>query len=87
MRIVFCSCNIGLFKSASTTAAEAKVEKGESKDNPLLAVLKEKILPEKEITDPLSGLLYFPIEGKVKPKDLELHYRLQGAKLSLRFKP
>lgn len=73
--------------TAGTTAAEAKVEKGDSKDNPLLGVLKEKILPEKEITDPLSGLLYFPIEGKVKPKDLELHYRLQGSKLSLRFKP
>jgi hypothetical protein len=71
----------------STTAAEAKVEKAESKDNPLLAVLKEKILPEKDITDPLTGLLYFPIEGKVKPKDLELHYRLQGSKLALRFKP
>ena len=70
-----------------TAPAEAKVEKGDSKDNPLLGVLKEKILPEKEITDPLSGLLYFPIEGKVKPKDLELHYRLQGTKLALRFKP
>ncbi len=73
--------------AAGTTQAEAKVEKGDSKENPLLGVLKEKILPEKEITDPLSGLLYFPIEGKVKPKDLELQYRLQGAKLALRFKP
>jgi hypothetical protein len=72
-----------------TTATEAKVDKAESKDkeNPLLAVLKEKILPEKDISDPLTGLLYFPIEGKVKPKDLELHYRLQGSKLALRFKP
>ena len=70
-----------------TTAAEAKVEKGESKANPLLAVLKEKILPEKQITDPVSGLLYFPIEGKVRPKDLELYYRLEGSKLALRFKP
>ena len=73
--------------TAGTTQAEAKVEKGDSKENPLLGVLKEKILPEKNITDPVSGLLYFPIEGKVKPKDLELYYRLQGSKLALRFKP
>jgi hypothetical protein len=55
--------------------------------NPLLAVLTAKILPEKEITDTISGLLYFQMVGKLKPKDLELHYKGPAGKLALRFKP
>jgi hypothetical protein len=55
--------------------------------NPLLAVLTAKILPEKEITDTISGLLYFQTVGKVKPKDLELHYKGPAGKMALRFKP
>jgi hypothetical protein len=55
--------------------------------NPLLAVLAAKILPEKEITDTISGLLYFQMVGKLKPKDLELHYKGPAGKLALRFKP
>jgi hypothetical protein len=55
--------------------------------NPLLAVLAEKILPEKEITDTISGLLYFQMVGKLKPKDLELHYKGPAGKMALRFKP
>jgi len=48
--------------------------------------LNEKILPEKEIDQPVSGLLYFPIEPKQKIKDLELVYSGPGSKLSLRFR-
>jgi hypothetical protein len=59
---------------------------GKDKENPLLAVLKEKILPEKETAEPLSGLLYFPMEGKHKIKQLELIYRTPAGKLFLRFK-
>ena len=68
---------------------EAKVEAAPKSDkvNPLLAVLKEKVLPEKEVTEPVSGLLYFQIEGKLKPKDLELYYKTQSSKLALRFRP
>jgi len=55
--------------------------------NPLLAVLAAKILPEKEITDTISGLLYFQTVGKVKPKDLELHYKGPAGKMALRFRP
>ena len=36
--------------------------------------------------EPLSGLLYFYLEGKLKPKDLELRYQGSAGKLSLRFK-
>lgn len=74
--------------SSSTPSPDVKVEaKHDDTPNPLLAVLNEKILPEKEITDKLSGLLYFQIVGKVKPKDLELHYKGPAGRMALRFKP
>jgi hypothetical protein len=67
---------------------ETKAEKGDSdKPNPLLDTLKDKVLPEKEITDSISGFLYFQVVGKVKPKDLELHYKGPGGHLALRFHP
>ena len=70
-------------------ATEAKVAEAQKSDkpNPLLAVLKEKVLPEKQITEPISGLLYFQLEGKVKPKDLELYYKTSAGRLGLRFRP
>src|SRR5216684_3109159 len=74
---------------AETTTVDSKVDvsNGE-KPNPLLATLKEKVLQEKEITQPESGLLYFQIVGgKLKPKDLELHYKGPAGRLSLRFRP
>ena len=68
---------------------QAKVDAAPKSDkvNPLLAILKEKVLPEKEITEPVTGLLYFQIEGKLKPKDLELYYKTPGGKLTVRFRP
>jgi len=69
-------------------AANTKVESKHSEsENPLLAALSAKVLPEKEITDTVSGLLYFQMNGKPKPKDLELHYKGPGGKLAVRFKP
>ena len=66
--------------------ADATMKSGaKEKENPLLGVLKEKILPEKETQTPVSGLLYFPME-KQKVKDLELIYTTPEGKLSLRFK-
>jgi len=76
--------------STTSTGVEAKVENSKpDQNNPLLAVLKDKCLPEKEITDSVSGFLYFPKigDGKLKPKDLELHYKGPAGKLSLRFRP
>ena len=68
--------------------ADPKVEAThDDKENPLLAVLKEKVLPEKEITESVSGLLYFQIVGKVKSKDLELRYKGPAGRLALRFRP
>jgi hypothetical protein len=58
----------------------------EHKEDPLLAVLKAKVLPEKKTTEPVSGLLYFSLEGKYKPKDLVLQYQTAAGVLSLAFR-
>ena len=76
---------------ASTGTSEAPATAtaqpgGKSEENPLLAMLTEKVLPEKEASGPVSGLLYFFLDGKHKPKDIELIYRGAAGKLSLRFK-
>jgi hypothetical protein len=54
-------------------------------ENPLKKTLDEKILPEKKTDQPVSGLLYFPME-KQKMKDLELRYSSKDNLISLRFK-
>ncbi len=72
---------------APQTSAEATADSGsKEKDNPLLQVLKDKALPEKETAEPVSGLLYFSLEGKHKPKDLELIYQGPGGKAAIRFR-
>ena len=76
--------------TGTTTPTEAKVTVQDSdkrEESPLLKTLKEKVLPEKEISEPIEGLLYFQIDGKVKAKDLELYYKTPGGKLAMRFRP
>lgn len=75
-----------LGSTASETAAQAKVgEDTAKKDNPLLALLNEKMLADKETKDPISGFLYFPLEGKHKLKDLELIYKGPAGRLFVDF--
>ena len=63
------------------------MDKGsKSKESPILGVLNEKVLAEKETDQPVSGLLFFPMEPKQKIKDLQLTYAGPGSKLMLRFK-
>jgi hypothetical protein len=62
-------------------------ESRDAKENPLLAAIRAKILPEKQITDPVTGLLFFQISGKVKTKDLELRYKGPTGTMALRFRP
>jgi len=77
----------GSIGNASGSETQANVSSGsKEKDNPLKAVLEEKMLPEKKTDQPVSGLLYFPIEAKQKIKDLELIYASPGGKMSLRFR-
>ena len=57
----------------------------QDKDNPLLRVLEDKVLPEKKSDKPVAGLLYFGMEQQ-KMKDLELLYGGKETRITLRFK-
>jgi hypothetical protein len=77
----------GIGNAAGVEEATVTAQSGaKDKENPVLAVLKQKVLPEKETSEPLAGLLYFSLEGKQKPKDLELQYNGPAGKLSLQFR-
>ena len=66
---------------------EAKVnDDASAKDDPLLKLLKEKILPEKKTSEPVSGLLYFSLDGKHKPKDMALQYKTPSGVVSVEFR-
>jgi hypothetical protein len=67
-------------------AAPPPPEPKPEKDNPLKKTLESKILPEGKTDQPVSGLLYFPLE-KQKMKDLELVYGGKENKIRMRFKP
>lgn len=51
----------------------------------LLEALKAKELPEKESAEPITGYLYFPLDGKHKLKNLAVLYRGPAGKLNLEF--
>lgn len=78
------SPNVGS-ATADTSDAVASIEERGKKNSPLLNALKEKILPVGEITNEVSGLLYFQIEGRQRPKDIELIYRKAPPRVSIRF--
>lgn len=83
----FYGLQIGNGKAPETVTATVEEKSGE-KESPIMGALREKILAEKEIKDPASGLLYFQIEGKkLKSKDFEFIYHGPGGKLMLRFQP
>jgi hypothetical protein len=74
--------------SSTPPPTDVKVQESRDKqENPLLAAITAKILPEKQITDPVTGLLFFQIMGKVKAKDLELRYKGPAGPMALRFRP
>jgi hypothetical protein len=59
--------------------------KDDSKADPALDALKKKMLSEKTVSEPVSGLLFFPL-AKEKPKNLILSYKTPRSKLRLSFK-
>ncbi len=73
--------------NTSEVSNEARVTSGaKDKESPLMKSLSEKVLPEKQTEEPVSGLLYFPMEPKQKLKDLELIYTTPSGKLNVRFR-
>lgn len=76
----------GIGNAGGVSSAEGHVESSDKDaDNPLLTLLKKKILPEKTTKQAISGLLIFPIEGKVKGKDLALIYAGQAGRMVMEF--
>jgi hypothetical protein len=80
--------NSGVMGSgAGASEAQATVDEGgQRKEDPVMALLKAKVLAEKEISEPLSGLLYFSLEGKHKTKQLSLQYKGPAGRLILEFR-
>ena len=76
---------VGGSATADTSEAQASIEERAVRSNPLLDALKAKVLAEGETEKPVSGLLYFQIEGKLRPKDIELVYRKGPPRVSVRF--
>ena len=72
--------------TANTTAQSSAHSGSKDAEDPLLATLKAKVLPETSASKPVSGLLYFLMEGKHKTKQLEVIYKGPAGRLSLRFK-
>lgn len=72
---------------SSISEGETRTQTGDTKDkdSALLATLKKKELPEGQISEETSGLLYFVFEGKHKLKDFELLYKAPGGTLTLDF--
>jgi hypothetical protein len=54
--------------------------------NPVLAALKAKELQDQESKKAVEGLLYFSVEGKLKPKDLGLVYKSPVGRMVVDFK-
>jgi hypothetical protein len=78
---------VGSGNTPGQEKAEATVQTDDKKPvNPLVKILDAKMLPDKESIQPISGLLYFPIEGKLKIKDLELIYKGPAGKLFIEFR-
>lgn len=77
----------GNSSAESGKAGDAKIDKdAKGADSSLLPVLKEKVLAEVETNKPVEGLLYFTLDGKMKPKDLSLLYKGAAGRLVIDFK-
>jgi len=74
--------------SGGTTETVATMSQTRGKESPLLGALKEKVLAEKESAEPVTGQLYFLMEGKHKVKQLELVYNHNApeTRVFIRFK-
>ena len=66
-------------------ALSSKLNEKKQGNAALLEALKAKELQQKEISEPLEGFLYFPLDGKHKLKDLAVLYRGPAGKLDLEF--
>jgi hypothetical protein len=75
---------MGSGSTGSDPANRKTTMKSDDKVNPLVKVLDEKMLKNAKTDQPISGLLYFPME-KEKLKDLELRYGGTENRVTVRF--
>jgi len=75
--------NIG--STAQQSGSQSATYSTAAQKDPLQITLDEKILAEKEGEEPVTGLLYFPMEPKQKVKRLELIVATPRGKISIRF--
>jgi hypothetical protein len=71
--------------NSRVTTLSSKMDDKKKGNDSLLEMLKAKELPQKESTEPIEGLLYFPLDGKHKLKNLAVLYRGPAGKLDLEF--
>jgi hypothetical protein len=71
--------------SVDTPTAEENTNTKE-KENPMKKVLEEKELPAGAVKEPTKGLLYFPVDGKHKTKNIMLLYRGLAGRIDIEFK-
>jgi hypothetical protein len=71
--------------NSRVTTLSSKMDDKKKGNDGLLEALKSKQLPQKEVTEPLQGLLYFPLDGKHKLKNLAVLYRGPAGRLDLEF--
>lgn len=63
----------------------SKMDEKRQGNQTLLDALKSKALQEKETSEPVQGLLYFPLDGKHKLRNLAVLYRGPAGRLDLEF--
>jgi hypothetical protein len=66
-------------------SAETSKNKEKNETNPLLEALKAKQFPAKDSVEPVTGLLFFPLDGKHKPKDLSIIYKGAAGRMIIEF--
>ena len=72
-------------RGGESKSGKAATMEQSDKENPLKKVLEQKMLPDGKLENPISGLLYFPLEGQ-KLKQLELIYGAKETRVAIRFK-
>ncbi len=77
---------VGATPAAVNVGSKMVTDKNKQ-DEAFVSVLKRQMVPEKPTTKPVTGFLYFEIDGKVKPKDLTMIYKTADDKLEMRFAP
>ena len=73
--------------TATATGIEQQIRDGKPGDKQVawLETLKSQVLKEGDLAQPREGLLYFPLNGKHKPKQITLLYNGANPRLELTF--